>query len=154
MISSVIIKTWPQIDGSAWVIEEHEDEAGEIHRRQYKASPSIDRDKVLADRAIKLDEVLRRKETLFHLSHDRTPVFRLLTGAQFLARLRAIYLDGKTEQIARIATWLMNRLDAGDVTDLQLRTAFGLNTTQWNTLKAKMQALRADWLAVETAQGE
>jgi hypothetical protein len=29
-----------------------------------------------------------------------------------------------------------------------------LNVTQWNTLKARMQALRADWLAVESAEGE
>jgi hypothetical protein len=154
MQSSSIVKVWPQADGSAWVIEEHVDEAGDTHRRQYKAAQSVDRDAVLAARAIKLDEVLRRKETLFHLMHDRAPVFKLLTGAQFLARLRAIYQEGKAEHIARIATWLMNRLDAGDVTDLQLRTAFGLNTTQWNALKAKMQALRADWLAVESAEGE
>jgi hypothetical protein len=154
MQSSSIVKVWPQADGSAWVIEEHTDEAGDVHRRQYKAASGVDRDAVLAARAVKLDEVLRRNEVRRALAEDRAPAFKLLTGAQFLARLRAIYLDGKAEQVARIATWLMNRLDAGDVADLQLRTAFGLNTTQWNTLKAKMQALRADWLAVETAQGE
>jgi len=154
MQSSSIVKVWPQADGSAWVIEEHVDEAGEAHRRQYKAAAGVNHNAVLTARATRLDEILRRNEMRRILSEERPPVFKLLNGAQLLARLRELYRDGKAEQVARVATWLMNRLDAGDVTDLQLRTAFGLTVTQWNTLKAKMQALRADWQAVEQAAGE
>ena len=154
MQSSSIIKVWPQADGSAWVIEEHIDEAGDVHRRQYKAASTVDRNAVLSARAIRLDEILRRNEARRILEIDGLPVFKLLTGAQFLARLRELYRDGKAEKVARIATWLMNRLDAGHVTDLQLRTAFGMTVTQWNTLKAKMQALREDFQSVDQAAGE
>jgi hypothetical protein len=40
------------------------------------------------------------------------------------------------------------------VTETQVRNAFGLDAGQWATLKAKMIALRDNYLAVQAAAGE
>ena len=76
------------------------------------------------------------------------------TKAQFAARLRERYRNASREEAARIATWMLNSIEAGDFTDLQVRTAFGLTSGQWTTLKAKLTTLRTNWLAVCAAGGE
>lgn len=76
------------------------------------------------------------------------------TVEAFIARVRQAYRDGNSEQLVKIARFLIARVQAGDVTDAQLRTAFSLNTTQWNTLKTKMQALINADNTVKSAVGE
>ena len=76
------------------------------------------------------------------------------TAAQLAVRLRARYKAAVGDDCAKIATWLLNRIESGDFTDTQVRTAFGLTAGQWTTLKAKMTALRNNWLAVKAAEGE
>lgn len=76
------------------------------------------------------------------------------TPEQFIARLREAYRNSERERLVLIAKWLLARIQAGDVTDAQCRTAFGLNTTQWNTLKTKMTNAVTAWNAVQAAQGE
>lgn len=61
------------------------------------------------------------------------------TAEQFAARLRAAYRNSERERLVAIARWLLAAISAGDITDAKCRTAFGLNTTQWNNLKTKMQ---------------
>ncbi len=76
------------------------------------------------------------------------------TAEAFIARVRQAYRDGDSERIIKIARFIIARIQAGDLTDAQCRTAFGLNTTQWNNLKTKMQ----NWItadnAVKSAVGE
>ncbi len=76
------------------------------------------------------------------------------TPEAFVARVRQAYRDGNSEQLVKIARFLIARVQAGDVTDAQLRTAFGLNNTQWNALKTRMQALIAADNTVKSAVGE
>lgn len=76
------------------------------------------------------------------------------TAAAFISKIREAYREGNSEQLVKIARFLIARVQAGDVTDAQLRTAFGLNTTQWNTLKSKMQALITADNTVKSAVGE
>jgi len=76
------------------------------------------------------------------------------TGEQFITRLREAYRNSERERLVLIAKWLLARIQAGDVTDAQCRTAFGLNTTQWNTMKTKMQNAVTAYNAVQAAQGE
>ena len=59
----------------------------------------------------------------------------------FVTRVRAAYRDGNREVLVKIARFILARIQAGDFTDAQVRTAFGLNTTQWNNLKTRMQNL-------------
>ena len=76
------------------------------------------------------------------------------TVEQFVARVRAAYREGNYDQIIKIARFLIARIQAGDITDAQCRTAFGLNNTQWNNLKTKMQNyINAD-NTVKSAVGE
>jgi len=76
------------------------------------------------------------------------------TATQFAAKLRERYRNASKEECARIATWILNHIEAGDFTDTEVRNAFSLTVTQWDTLKAKMTTLRTNWLAVQAAEGE
>lgn len=76
------------------------------------------------------------------------------TPAQLAARLRVRYKAAVGDDCARIATWLLGHIEAGDFTDAQVRTAFGLTAGQWTTLKAKMTSLRTAWQATIAAVGE
>lgn len=76
------------------------------------------------------------------------------TAAQFAARLRERFRNSNREEVARLAKWILDHLDAGDFTDAQIRNAFGLTAGQWTTLKAKMTTLRTNYAAVQAAAGE
>lgn len=76
------------------------------------------------------------------------------TAAQFAARLRERYRNASREEAARIATWILNRIEAGDLTDAQVRNAFGLTVTQYNAMKTRMTNLRTAYQAVQAAAGE
>lgn len=76
------------------------------------------------------------------------------TPAQFAARLRARYSRANREQAGRIALKIADWIDAGDLTDLQVRSSFGLTVAQWAVLKARMQALRGHQQAIDAARGE
>ena len=76
------------------------------------------------------------------------------TKAQFAARLRALYLGSSREETIKLATKLLDWIDAGDLTDLQARTAFSHTLGQWTALKAKMTTMRMNYTAVQGAAGE
>lgn len=76
------------------------------------------------------------------------------TVEQFIARVRAAYRDGDADRVIKIARWILARLAAGDLTDAQCRNAFGLNATQWNNIKTKMQNYINAANTAAAAQGE
>jgi hypothetical protein len=76
------------------------------------------------------------------------------TPAQFAARLRARYKAASKVEACRLATWMLDHIDAGDFTELQVRNAFGLTAGQWTTLKAKLTTMRTNHNAVQSAVGE
>jgi len=76
------------------------------------------------------------------------------SATQFAARLRERYRSASKEECARIATWILHHIEAGDFTDTQVRNAFGLTAGQYTTLKSKWTTLRTSWLAVQAAAGE
>jgi hypothetical protein len=69
------------------------------------------------------------------------------TAAQFIARFREAYRNSDRERVIQLARFIISRIQAGDITDAQARNAFGLNTTQWNALKTKMN----NWITAENA---
>jgi hypothetical protein len=77
-----------------------------------------------------------------------------LTIAQFVARLREKYRSANADEVGKIASWVLARIAAGDVTDTQLRNAFGMTVTQYNTFKTRLQAHANNWTAVKSATGE
>ena len=76
------------------------------------------------------------------------------TAEQFVSRVRQAYRDGNPDVLVKIARFIIARIQAGDITDAQCRNAFGLNVTQWNALKTKMQNLINSANAVSSAVGE
>lgn len=76
------------------------------------------------------------------------------TPTQFAARLRSRYLASSQTECARLATWVLNHIEAGDFTDAQVRGAFGLSSLQYTTLKTKWTTLRTSYLAAIAAVGE
>ena len=76
------------------------------------------------------------------------------TAAQFVARFREAYRNGERERLVQLAKFVIARIQSGDITDAQCRSAFGLNTTQWNTLKTKMQNYITAHATIQSAQGE
>lgn len=76
------------------------------------------------------------------------------TVQEFVARLREAYRDSQRERLIQLAKFVLARVQAGDITDAQCRTAFGLNASQWTALKTKMQNAVNAWTAVQAAQGE
>lgn len=143
-----------QKDGRRWVVEIHSDGQGEVARFEYKSLDSIDRNAIATARSARLAVDLADREAREATLADRAPSLRFQTGAQFLGRLRELYRNGEAEELARIARWIRNRVQAGDVTAAQLRNAFGLTQAQWDALKAKMDVLAANLDGVEQAKGE
>lgn len=76
------------------------------------------------------------------------------TASEFVARFRDAYRNADRDRLVQLARFVLSRIQAGDITDAQCRTAFGLNTTQWNTLKTKMQNYVTAANTVQSAVGE
>ena len=76
------------------------------------------------------------------------------TAEQFIARVRQAWRDGQRERLVQIAKFILSRIQAGDITDAQCRTAFGLNTSQWNAKKTQMANLITASNAVQSAVGD
>ena len=76
------------------------------------------------------------------------------TVEQFVSRFREAYRNAEKERVIQLAKFIISRIQAGDITDAQCRTAFGLNVTQWNNLKTKMQNWITASNSIQTAIGE
>ena len=76
------------------------------------------------------------------------------TAAQFVARFRAAYRNSERERCVQLAKFVIARIQSGDLTDTQVRNAFGLTATQWNTLKTKMNNRITAWNTLQSAVGE
>lgn len=76
------------------------------------------------------------------------------TAEQFVARFRRAYRNSSQETLVNLARFITSRIQAGDITDAQCRTAFGLTTTQWNNLKTKMNNMITASNTVVAAVGE
>lgn len=76
------------------------------------------------------------------------------TTEAFVAKVRAAYREGDPEVLLKIAKFIISRISSGDITDAQCRNAFGLNSSQWTTLKTKMQNLIAASNTINSAVGE
>jgi hypothetical protein len=73
------------------------------------------------------------------------------TAAQFVSRFREAYRNSERERCVQLAKFV---IQAGDLTETQVRTAFGLTVTQWNTLKTKMNNWISAHNTLQAAVGE
>lgn len=75
------------------------------------------------------------------------------TVEAFVARAREAYRNGSPDQLVKLSEFFLARTQAGDLTDAQVRAAFGLSTAQWASLKGRMQALVAARNTLNSAVG-
>lgn len=155
IVSSAYTLGHPQAGGRRYVVETHTDSAGGVHTREYGPVPDgTDYQAILTARAQALGIELADGEAAAAFEQDAAPVLVHQTGAQLAARFREAYRNASDIRQARMATWLLARIAAGDFTDAQVRNAFGLTVTQYNNLKARMTTLRDQYAAVMAARGE
>ena len=81
-------------------------------------------------------------------------ILKQQTVEAFTARVREAYREGNPERLIKIARFIIARVQAGDITEAQIRTAFGMNQSQWSSLKSEMQALINADNAVKSAVGK
>ena len=141
-------------DGRRECIEDHVDQLGVHHLVRYLAAAGADHDAIRIAREALISQQLIDAEIVAALAVDATPMLLHASKADFVSVYRGAYQTAGREECARLATWLLNRMDDGWVTDTQVRNAFGLTAGQWTTLEGKMTTLRTSWLAVQAAAGE
>lgn len=73
---------------------------------------------------------------------------------EFLSRLREEYRNSSGDWTVQIANFITSRIQAGDLTDSELRAKFGLTVAQWNQLKAKMNVFVDSRKSINSAVGE
>ena len=143
-----------QRDGKRHVTERHVDHLGVEHLFVYKAAADADYAAIMAARVPRIEAALAESEFLEAIEVEGWKPLQHQTGAEFSARFRARYKDASRVECAKLAKWIMDRIDAGDFTETAVRNAFGLTAGQWTTLKAKLTTLRTNYNAVLAATGE
>lgn len=141
-----------EADGRWNVIELHTDHLGVVHRKWWRGTG--DYANRLALHAAKIWQALIDNEIAAALRVDATPTLQYATKTDFIPVYRGAYRKASGAECARLAAWLLNRMDDGWATDTQVRNAFGLTAGEWTTLKAKMETLRSNWIAANGARGE
>ena len=143
-----------QKDGKRYVTVRYIDHAGGEIMFVRKLDANADYQALAAARVPDIEAQLADAEFRQAIETDGWKPLVHQTGVQFAARFRALYKDSSKSECAKLATWILARITAGDFTDAQVRNAFGLTAGQWTTLKAKMTTLRDHYAAVEVAAGE
>lgn len=143
-----------QRDGRVNVVEVHTDNTGATHRIEYLGNPNNDHAAVMTARAITLDEQLKASEVERILSALSAPVPRYVTKAALLLVWREQFRDARRERAVQLAKWILDHLDAGEWTDLQLRSLFGVSAANYSTLKQRLEDMRTRWNQVQASAGE
>jgi hypothetical protein len=141
-------------DGRRECIEDHLDHVGVHHLVRYLAAVGADYVAIRTARAALIAEMLIDGEIQAALLVDASPVLVYAEKTDFVPVMREAYRTATRDECARLATWIINRVNDAWVTETQVRNAFGLDAGQWATLRAKMIALRDNYLAVQAAAGE
>lgn len=76
------------------------------------------------------------------------------TLAQLAQRFRAAYQSAAALQAAKMAYWMIERINDGTFTDAQVQNVFNLTAAQYTAAKARFTALHDQWTAVLSAAGE
>ena len=143
-----------QRDGRRYVLEVHSDGGGEFARLEYLAAEGADHNAVAAARELMLLESAAEQEFQSAVDGDVMPVLRFQNPLEFRARMRREFRSRERESLCRLARWILNRITAGDLTDAQVRNAFGMGVPDYTLFKTRMTTLRDALNSVEGAVGE
>ena len=155
VVSSEFVLGHEQRDGRRYVEERFLLSTSDVITREYLAAVGADCAAILAARVPQVEATLAESEFLDRLGAVSPLGLQHQTAAAFAARLRERYRSAEREELVRFAWWIIEQIVAGNVTDAQVRTAFGLTAGQYSTLKsARLQPAHDAWAAVLAAKGE
>jgi hypothetical protein len=137
IVSSTFAVGAAQKDGRVFVLEKHTDNLGIVWPRSYgPVAANSNFASIMATAATQIALQIEVNEYLTKVAADASPLpFVYQTAAQFAAKYRFDYQNSLGFSAAYLAYWIINRINAGDFTDLQVQNAFGLTSTQYTTLK-------------------
>lgn len=144
-----------QSDGRRWCVERHTDHAGVVRVVEYLAAVGTDNTAVMNARAVQLAAALKEAELQYAITTapwDYTLGWATL--AELAATVREQYKTASKADLAALAARILEWIANGRFTDVQVRNAFGLNASQWTTLKNKMTTLVTNQQAINSATGE
>lgn len=152
--SSFALDGHAQADGRRYVVETHSLTVGAAIKLTYLAAAGADYTNVMNARVAGINEGLAENEFNVCLSAGTFTTVEQ-TGAQMADRFRARWRSSTQDECARMAYWLIERINAGSFTDTQVRNAFGLTLQQYTTLKTnKLTPYHDAWAAMLAAVGE
>jgi len=149
-----------QKDGRRYVEEVHTDAVGEFARLQYLADEAADTNAIATRRHDALIISFAEQEARDVVDNREPPVPpfrtpRFQTSDELLLKVRLRYLASKGEETCRISRWIVDRLNDGSVTVVQMRTAFGgIQTNVWNGINGRMDTFANAIDSVDSAVGE
>lgn len=154
IVSSTFSVGAPQANGHSYVIEYHTDHIGVVRTFEYGPVPAIDYAAHATSTAAALEVALAESE-YEHTVSSTTVSLQHQTAAQFAARLRERYRTADRVELAKLAWWIVERINGGQLTDTQVRNAFGMTVTQYNTFKSSRLVPAHDaWATILASRGE
>ncbi len=153
IVNSVFALESVQVDGRRYVRETHTDNLGLQYVINYLAAVGANYSAIMTARAAVIALQIADQEYADNLERS-TPLFNYQTKTEFAARFRAAYKAANKEQLARLAYWIIERINDGTFTDAQVQNAFGLTNPQYTAMKARAQTLHDDWSVILAAVGE
>lgn len=143
-----------QRDGRRYVTETHFDAIGEYANIRYLLPVGADPDVIATQRGPDLIRQFSEVEAVEKVDSNARPSPRFQTIDEFLAKVRERYGSSKGIETCQIARWIVNRLNDGSVTVVQMRTAFSVSPSQWNSINGRMDTFANALTSVENAVGE
>ena len=143
-----------QRDGRRYVTETHFDVLGDYADIRYLLPVGADPDVIATQREPDLIRQFSEVEAREKIDSRAVPEPRFQTIEEFLLKVRERYGKSNGIETCRIARWIVDRLNDGSVTVVQMRTAFGVTPAQWNSINGRMDTFANSLTSVESAVGE
>ena len=148
--STFVLDGQAQRDGRTYCREQHTDNIGRVHVREYLSAVGADNAAILAAFAITLATILQLREQQNNLNQSSIAqwTFDYNTVAQMGTALRAAYLIATGIRAAQLAIFVTQ------ATNLQIQNAFGVTSAQATNIQARAQTIVDRYNATLAVVGE
>lgn len=143
-----------QRGGRRWIDEVFFDARGNFYENRYLIADGSDYNAISAAKEPDLIRQFANSEALNDVEGNFKPTGRFQTVPEELLKIKERYSKSNGIETCRIARWVVNRLNDGSVTVVQMRTAFGVTPAQWNSINGRMDTFANSLTSIETAVGE
>lgn len=143
-----------QRDGRRYITEEFSDAVGVYFENTYLAPDGQDHLATSQSKEADLIRQFSNSEALQDVEGKSRPTARFQSIDEELLKVRERYLKSTGMETCRIARWVVDRLNDGSVTVVQMRTAFSVSPAQWNSINGRMDTFANSLTSVEGAVGE